>query len=148
MSSKIHQKLLNAKAIIEECLVELELGGDNILESKKVGAQHSTLRSKKIPTLREIVRGKKFGNGQEKVAVIVGYHETIIGCPVEKKKIEREWEDAKIVGKYRTTFLKRASNLYIRVNKDNCCDLTQTGEDFFDNFIKNEPPSETPKKPS
>ena len=43
--------------------------------------------SDKKKTLREIVKGKKFKNGQEQIAAIVGYHEKVLGQLIPKDKI-------------------------------------------------------------
>lgn len=94
-------------------------------------------------TLREVVRGRKFKNGQEQVAVIVGYHENILGALIKKDNIKSEWTNAKITNKYSAKFIARAKNVLIRVHLDGTCDLTQTGEDFFENFLKNEPAKST-----
>lgn len=49
------------------------------LESQSVRLVASTdFGSGKQKTLREIVKGRKFKNGQEQIAIIVGYHEDII----------------------------------------------------------------------
>ncbi len=91
---------------------------------------------KKEKTLREIVKGKKF-NGQEQVAAIVGYHEKILGQRVQKNEIKNAWQDAKMNGKYAAVYLTRAKDTLIRILDDDSCDLTQTGEEFFDALIDN-----------
>lgn len=92
----------------------------------------------KQATLREIVKGKKFNNGQEQIAVVVGYHEKILGALINKDRIKIEWLNAKMTNKYNPNFLKRVKDELIRVHPDGTCDLTQTGEEFFKNFLKNE----------
>ncbi len=93
--------------------------------------------SKKERTLREMIRGKKF-NGQEQVAAIVGYHEKILGQPVHKNEIKNVWQDAKMNGKYAAIYLTRAQkDALVRVLADDTCDLTQTGEEFFDRLLTN-----------
>lgn len=91
---------------------------------------------KKEKTLREIVKGKKF-NGQEQVAAIVGYHEKVLGQRVQKNEIKKTWQDAKMNGKYAAIYLTRAKDTLIRILDDDSCDLTQTGEEFFDALIDN-----------
>ncbi len=92
----------------------------------------------KQKTLREIVKGRKFKNGQQQVAIIVGYHENILGVLIPVDNIKIEWNNAKITNKYNKTFIDRARDEFIRVRSDGTCDLTQTGEDFYENFLKNE----------
>ena len=45
----------------------------------------------KQKTLREIVKGRKFKNGQQQVAVIVGYHENTLGVLIHMDNIKTEW---------------------------------------------------------
>ena len=92
----------------------------------------------KQKTLREIVKGRKLKNGSEKLAVIVGYYEKIDGSLVRKDGLKKEWHDAKIDGVYKTNLLDDAEGSYIRVLPSGECDLTQTGEKFFDRFLENE----------
>lgn len=99
----------------------------------------------KQKTLREIVRGKKLKNGPEKIAVIIGYHEKIVGKLINKDDIRKDWTEAKFDGTYKTNLMDDASGTYVRVHSNGECDLTQTGEDFFDQFIKNEPVNATSK---
>jgi hypothetical protein len=47
--------------------------------------------------------------------------------------------------KYNTGYMVRAKDTLIRVRSDGKCDLTQTGEDFFERFIKNEHSSSASK---
>lgn len=94
--------------------------------------------SGKQKTLREIVKGRKFKNGQEQVAIIVGYYERVLGTPINKSNLKSEWINAKITNKYSTEFITRAKDILIRVSPEGVCDLTQTGENFFDEFLKNE----------
>ncbi|MFM2423637.1 MAG: hypothetical protein RLZZ70_22 [Candidatus Parcubacteria bacterium] len=99
----------------------------------------------KQPTLREIIKGKKLKNGPEKIAVIVGYYEKIIGRLIDKKDIRQNWTEAKIDGAYKTNLLGDAAGAYVRVHTNGECDLTQSGEEFFDNILKNEPTKSTSK---
>lgn len=93
--------------------------------------------SKKQRTLREIIKGKKF-NGQAQVAAIVGYYEKVLGQPIHKNEIKNAWQDAKMNGKYAAIYLTRAQkDALVRVLADETCDLTQTGEDFFDGLLSN-----------
>lgn len=95
--------------------------------------------SGKQKTLREIVKGRKFKNGQQQIAVIVGYHEKILGIPINKGNIKSEWTNAKITNKYSTGFITRAKDALVRVHPNGTCDLTQAGEELFEKFLKNEP---------
>ncbi len=91
----------------------------------------------KQKTLREIVKGRKFKNGQQQVAVIVGYNENILSTLIHEDNIKTEWVNAKITNKYSKNFLDRAKDEFIRIRSDGTCDLTQTGEEFFEDFLKN-----------
>lgn len=93
-------------------------------------------KEKKQIILREIVRDKKFKNGQEQIAVIVGYHEKILGTLINKDSIKSEWINAKITNKYSTHFIDRAKDVLIRIHPNGNCDLTQSGENFFETFLK------------
>jgi hypothetical protein len=93
--------------------------------------------SNKTKTLREILKGVKFKNGQEQVASIVGYHEKILNNHILKDMIKDEWENAKM-GVFSAMYISRAKDTLIRIHKDGTCDLTQSGEEFFDQFLKNE----------
>lgn len=95
--------------------------------------------NRKQKTLREIVKGRKFKNGQEQIAVIVGYHERVIGTLINKDNLRIEWTNAKMTNKYSTKYISRTRDILVRVSIEGVCDLTQTGEDFFDDFLKNEP---------
>jgi|SRR3989344_7967444 len=94
--------------------------------------------SDKKKTLREIVKGKKFKNGQEQIAAIVGYHEKVLGQLIPKDKIKIEWTEAKLKGDFSPMYLSRAKGTLVRILEDGTCDLTQTGEEFFDQILNNE----------
>ena len=96
-------------------------------------------KDKKQKTLREIVKGRNFKNGQEQIAIIVGYYEKIVGTLIHKDNLKTEWINAKMINKYNPNFLKRAKDDLIRIHPEGACDLTQTGEDFFERFIGNKP---------
>ena len=111
----------------------------NVLEGLEVCSSVKTNSgSEKQKTLREIVKGRKFKNGQEQIAVIVGYHEKVLGTLINKESIKLEWINAKMTRKYSAEFVARAKDVFIRINSEEVCDLTQTGEEFFEKFIKNE----------
>ena len=96
-------------------------------------------------TLREIVKGRKFKNGQEQLCVIVGYHEVILKNPAVRTTLKDEWLAAKMLNKYDGKFLERAKDVFFRIHSDDTCVLTQTGEDLFEQFLKNEPSNEASK---
>lgn len=100
-------------------------------------ARTNSKKGKQI-TLREVVKGRQFKNGQEQIAVIVGYREKELGTMIHKDKIKSEWINAKMMSKYSPNFLNRAKDDLIRVHSNGTCDLTQTGEEFFEKFLKNE----------
>lgn len=102
-------------------------------------------RGEKQKTLKEIVRGKKFKNATEKLAVIVGYHEKIVGSLVKKDNLKKEWQDAKMMRTYKTNLMDDASGVYIRIQSNGECDLTQSGEDFFEKFLNDESTQATSK---
>lgn len=113
--------------------------GDEVSENHK-----GKFRSKQ-KTLREIISGKKFENGQEQIAAVVGYHEQVMGKLITKNQIKEEWINAKMVNKFDSKFISRAKDKLIRIHPDKTCDLTQTGEKFFENLTKHESSSTTSK---
>ena len=117
------------------------------LEGGHEAGQVSPINGKgKQRTLRELVKGQKFKSGQEQIAAIVGYYEKILGQRIEKNKIKEEWANVNAMkGAFTAMFLSRARDTLIRIHSDDTCDLTQSGEEFFDQFIKNES-SETTSK--
>ena len=131
------KKILTQLADHERRLVALEKPTDTLVV--KPGRA-----KKKQATLREMIRGRKFKNGQEQITIIVGYYEKILGSLIQKDKIKEEWVDAKMTNIYSAEFISRAKNVLIRVDSDGKCDLTQTGEDFFEKFLKNESTKTTP----
>ena len=91
----------------------------------------------KQTTLAEIIRGKSFKSGQEKIAVIVGYYEKIIRKnQIKEVDLKTGWKSGKFDGKYNRNLLNRAIKDGLVRNIDTNIDLSQTGERFFDNFIK------------
>lgn len=99
--------------------------------------------STKQKTLRELIKGKNFNNGQEQVSAIVGYHEVLLGQKINKERIKHEWVGAKMENKFDNKFINRAKDDLIRIHADGTCDLTQTGEEFFTTLLKNESSSAT-----
>ena len=94
-------------------------------------------RSNKAITLPELARDKKILNGQKKIAVIVGYHEKIASLErIDVKNIKSGWKDGKFSGSYNSSLLQRAvKDGLVRDLKNGYFDLTQSGEDFFDDLI-------------
>lgn len=101
-------------------------------------ADVSVPRSKKPQTLPELARNRTFKNGQQKIAVIVGYHEKIKAMQeIKKENIKQGWKDGKFDGSYSDELLRRSiRDGLVRDLKDGIYDLTQSGEDFFETFLK------------
>lgn len=117
-----------------------------VLESSEINpSKKKRSGNRKQKTLREIIKGRKFKNGQQQIAVIVGYHENILGVLIHTDNIKTEWNNAKITNKYNKTFIDRAKDELIRVRSDGTCDLTQTGEELFEKFLQNESTDSTSK---
>jgi len=140
MTEEQFQKIIEQLASHEKRLNILENSSNSQAVSVNTGKGYE-----KQLTLREIVSGRKFKNGQEGIAIIVGYHEKVVKSLLHEDNIKTEWTNAKITNKYSTTYLGRAKDKLIRVNSDGICDLTKTGEEFFGNFFKNESTDSTSK---
>ena len=92
--------------------------------------------SKQI-TLSELIKGKQFKSGQEKVAIIVGYNEKIVKkTPLKESDIREGWRIGKFDVKYDGKLLSRCLKAGWVRNIDDNLDLSQSGETFFDNFLK------------
>jgi len=98
-----------------------------------------TAGQQKQATITELIKGKKFKSGQEKIAVIVGYCEKILKLqPIREDDIKKNWVKGKFDGKYRSNIVERTSrDGLIRDIEDGTYDLSQSGESFFEDFIKN-----------
>lgn len=121
----------------EQRIFELESRVE-ALEEKILSAEVPAINANsKERTLQEIVKGKRFNNGQEQVAAIVGYHEKVLGHLIQKDQIKEEWRNAKMNGVYAPIYLTRAKGTLVRVLDDGTCDLTQTGEGFFEELVNN-----------
>lgn len=96
--------------------------------------------NKKEITLPELVRNKKFKNGQQRVAVVVGYIEMVVGKKeIKLKDIKDGWMEGKLEGTFVDTLLRRAiKDGLVRHKKDGTYDLSQTGESFFSGFLNQE----------
>jgi len=94
--------------------------------------------SKKEITLAELIRGKSFRSGQQKVAIIVGYYEKISKrSSIREIDIKAGWVMGKFDGKYRSNLLERAvKDGLVRDLENGTFDMSQTGEKFFSGFLK------------
>lgn len=92
-------------------------------------------KKQKALTLAEVIRGRNFNSGQEKIVVIVGYYEKILKKdPIREADLKEGWKVGKFDGKYSPNFLTRSAT-WVR-NIDSNLDLSQTGERFFEDFLK------------
>lgn len=135
-------------AQIQKILKQLENHEKRIHDMESSGAKQSAKSGTVIAkqkTLREIIKGRKFKNGQQQIAIIVGYHENVLKELIHEDKIKTEWDNAKMTNKYSKNFLDRSKDELIRIRPDKTCDLTQTGEDFFEKFVQNESTNSTSK---
>jgi len=112
----------------------------NKLEERVFKQDSYVSRPSKTKTLSEIIKDKKFKNGQEKVTVIIGYYEKIEKkTDITESDIKKGWIKGKLDGKHRSNLLERAvGDGLVRDLEAGAYDLTQTGEDFFEKFLKNE----------
>ncbi|KKU49519.1 MAG: hypothetical protein UX71_C0013G0013 [Parcubacteria group bacterium GW2011_GWA1_47_10] len=96
------------------------------------------LKRGKQKTLPEITKGKKLKNGQQKVAIIVAYYEKFLSKPsVTTEEITQGWRDGKFDGSFARTLLDRAiSDGLVRDLKDGTFDLSQSGEGFYEEYMK------------
>lgn len=111
----------------------------NKLEKNKMGTYPKIpLGKQKQITLAEMIRGRNFNSGQEKITVIIGYYEKIIQkSPIKEAEIKTGWIKGKFDGKYRSILLERVvKDGLVRDLENKNFDLSQTGERFFDNFLK------------
>lgn len=101
-------------------------------------ANVSMQRSKKAQTLPELARNRTLKNGQQKIAIIVGYNEKIKEMQkIKRKDIKQGWKDGKFDGSYSDELLRRTiRDGLIRDLRDGIYDLTQSGEIFFETFLK------------
>jgi hypothetical protein len=89
----------------------------------------------KAITLPELARSKKAVNGQQKVAIVVGYYERITRKdPITKNDIKEGWKEGKFPGSFADVLVHRAIKDGLIRDLKGKYDLSQTGEDFFDDF--------------
>lgn len=92
----------------------------------------------KTVTIAEIAKSEalKIANGQQKIAAIIGYYETITGEGASKpEKIKNGWIKGKFEGKYNPVFIHRAVGVLIRDLEDGSYDLNQSGETYFEEIL-------------
>lgn len=108
------------------------------LEDAVFGESTTFSAKPKQIALSEISRSPFLKNGQQKIAAIVGYHELIDrDGPVSMSLIKADWVKGKFVGKCDPKLLERSIiDGLVREIGDNTYDLTQKGEDFFEDVIK------------
>jgi len=101
-------------------------------------ANPTTKIQQKQITITELIKGKEFKSGQEKITIIVGFCEKILKMQsIKESDIKTNWIKGKFDGKYRSNILGRASrDGLIRDLENGTYDLSQTGEKFFEEFIK------------
>ncbi len=98
---------------------------------------HQELKKKKVVSLAELARrdSLKQVNGQQKIAIIVGYYELVLReAPVKPEVLRNAWKEGKFKGSYHPSFVQRAVGYLIR-NQKGAYDLTQDGEDYFNQVI-------------
>lgn len=130
-----------ADTSIEHILAQLKNHEERLraLESTTGGTAPAPKGGKKQLTLPEVVKGKDFKSGQEKIAVIVGYYEKTLGTtPVTATSVKEGWRLGKFDGKYNPNLLARAIKDGFVRNIDENLDLTQTGEKFWEAFLKSD----------
>lgn len=109
------------------------------IEKNRSGLTHTqdSQPKTKQQTLPELVKGKTITSGQKKIAIIVGYYEKILGkSPINESEIKSGWRIGKLDGKYANTLLQRAEKDALIRNFNGDIDLSQTGEQYFADFIK------------
>jgi len=121
---------------IEKILERIQRLEDAVFGINQVDGQFAGQVKQK--TLAELVRGKKFENGQQRIAIVVGYLEKIQRkSNIKGGEIKQAWIDGKIEGSYDNSFLRRAiKEGLIRDMKDGIYDLSQSGESFFEQKLK------------
>lgn len=108
-----------------------------LLEVVSQDADNATPSRNKMRTLPEIIKGKDFKSGQEKVAVVVGYYEKMQKVQaIKEPSVKEGWKLGKFDGKYSPNLLARAIKDGLVRNIDGNLDLSQTGEKFWDSFTK------------
>lgn len=92
----------------------------------------------KEKTLPELVKGREFKNGQQKVAVIIAYREKYgRQTALTMQDVVQGWRDGKFDGSFARTLLDRAiSDGLVRDLKDGTFDLSQSGDAFYEEFMK------------
>lgn len=132
MDENFKKEIIDRLARLENVVFKSNFG-----ERANIG--DAKIFNQKQITLPEIARERKFRNGQEKVAVIVGYLEKIAKLDgIMESKIREEWRGSKFSGSYARTLLNRAiEDGLVRDLKNGAYDLTQSGEGWFDKLLEN-----------
>lgn len=117
----LNYKFMNQEQINEQIFNRLRKLEETVFNY----AEKLTTRSKKIKTLSELIFGKKFNNGQEKIAVIVGYLEKIEHkTNIKEEDIKQGWKSGKFEGYYANSLLQRATKNLVRDLRNDTYDLT------------------------
>ena|ERR1035437_6772399 len=98
----------------------------------------ASINAGKQKTFAEIIKGKKFNSGQEKITAVIGYYEKITKkVPVKAADVEVGWRDGKVEGKFNPNLLRRAiKDGFVRELGNGEFDLSQSGENFFEKLTK------------
>jgi len=109
----------------------------SVLEGNLTSSDSKITSKVKELTIAELIKGKKFHSGQEKIATIVGYCEKTLKLEkIDEGKIKTNWVNGKLDGKYRSNLIERAvGDGLIRDLENGTYDLSQTGESFFEELL-------------
>lgn len=95
-------------------------------------------KAPKRVALSQLSRSELLGNGQKKVALIIGYSELVLReSPVSLPFVRSQWTAAKFKGKCDAKLLERAiiDGLVRDPDSNNLYDLTREGEDFVNDVL-------------
>jgi len=132
MSDKVLKQILEKLNQHEKRIGAIERRDLVAMKGKELSATEE-----KNLTLPEFIRNKSFKNGQEKIAVIVWYYEKILQeKSIKEVNLKEGWRVGKFDGKYNPNLLIRAikDGLVRNINGD--IDLSQTGEKFLEDFLR------------
>lgn len=131
MKASLNTEYIEKKfASFEQRIIALEaILGRELPSQEKVNS-----RNGKLETVAEYRRRVSPKNGQQAVALIVGYYEKVLKQgSASIKDIEIGWRDGKFDGKFHSELLRRAvKDGLIRQQSGGLYDLSGTGESFFD----------------
>lgn len=119
--------------------IEEILAGQAVAEKEESAEGLKIIPSKpKLISLPELARFNSTLNGQQKVTLIVGYFEKILDIsPINRSEINEGWGDGKFKGTFATTLIHRAVKDGLIRDLKGSYDLSQTGEEFFNDLITN-----------